>query len=122
MEDKSFKIKPCFIGALCSVVVIIVLTLLLAVTANMSSVTENTVKIVSYIVLAVSGVCGGIIAGKGTQRRGVITGATVGVVLLLVIKILEFTTTGKITFNDGFYISSLSLFISSVIGGVVGVN
>ncbi len=122
MEERNFTFKSCFVGALFSAVVLIVMTLLLSVVAKMTTVGENIIKIGSYIISAFAGLCGGIASGKGAQRRGVICGTAVGVILIVFIKILELISTGSVSFNDGFYISSLCMFVASVLGGIVGVN
>ncbi len=122
MEEKNFTLKPCLIGTLFATVILIVATLVLSIVAKMTTAGESIIIIGTYITMFISGLCGGISAGKGTQKRGVVCGTIVGITLIILIKLFEIISTGGLTFDNGFYISALCIFISSVIGGVIGVN
>ena len=122
MEEKDFKVKPCLIGTLFATVILIVATLILSIVAKMTTAGENIIVIGTYIAVFISGLSGGIVAGKGTQKRGVLCGTIVGITSIIIIKLFEVISTGGVTFDNGFYISALCIFVSSLIGGVIGVN
>lgn len=122
MEERKFTLKPCLISTLFSVVVLILLTLLLSVIAKMTPLSENFIRIGSYVALAIVGLSGGITAGKGIGKMGVICGTIVGITLIITIKLFELISVGSVTFDNGFYISSLCTFCSAVLGGIIGVN
>ena len=88
----------------------------------MTPLSENFIRIGSYVALAIVGLSGGITAGKGIGKMGVICGTIVGITLIITIKLFELISVGSVTFDNGFYISSLCTFCSAVLGGIIGVN
>ena len=122
MTENKFSIKTCLLATLFSVVVLIVLTLVVAVIAKMTSISENIITVSSYVISSVAGICGGISAGKGTRSKGVLCGAVVGTLFVILIKLIEYITLSSLTLGNGFYLLAGCIIISSVVGGVVGVN
>ncbi|MBQ8790548.1 MAG: TIGR04086 family membrane protein [Ruminiclostridium sp.] len=114
------RLRPFIKGTVTAFAVMLVFSLLTSLCACVAGLSEENTVVPALITLCISSAAGGIITGSNKGRNGFFWGGVEGALLFLII-----LTTSLITDNadNGQLITKLlCCIISSVAGGIIGVN
>lgn len=114
-------IKYSMIGALVSIICVIIFSLLAAFVISKASLPHRSITPISMAVIAVSTLIGSFVAGKLFHKKGLVLGVLTGVMSFFVMLIASFFTPGESEAINVVLKAVLSV-IPSVIGAVIGVN
>lgn len=111
-------IKGSIIAFLISIMLLFVFASLLVYT----NIQENTIKPVVIIISIISILVGSSLSSIKIKRKGIVNGALVGTIYIMVIYILSSICFVGFELNLESIIMIISSIISGMIGGVIGVN
>ena len=120
-SDKKMLIKPLLFGLIFSILVTFMFLIIFAVAATNLNFDDNVLLTLSLISMNLGAFIGGLISGKITKEKGFIIGAINGFIVFLIFSLIS------VIFNPNSItiitlIKLITLTLSSMIGGVVGVN
>ena len=118
---KNQMIKPLLSGFLVSVIASLIITVICAVAATNLSVSDDGLLIMSLICMSLGAFFGGMAAAKIYKEKGFLIGALNGVIFFFLTTVISFALNA----DTMTYISLIKFIIftlSSMIGGVIGVN
>lgn len=111
-------IKGSIIAFLISIMLLFIFASLLVYT----NIQENTIKPVVIIISIISILVGSSLSSIKIKRKGIVNGALVGTIYIMVIYILSSICFVGFELNLKSIIMIISSIISGMIGGVIGVN
>ena len=111
-------IKGSIIAFLISIMLLFIFASLLVYT----NIQENTIKPVVIIISIISILVGSSLSSIKIKRKGIVNGALVGTIYIMVIYILSSICFVGFELNLESIIMIISSIISGLIGGVIGVN
>ena len=111
-------IKGSIIAFLISIMLLFIFASLLVYT----NIQENTIKPVVIIISIISILVGSSLSSIQIKRKGIVNGALVGTIYIMVIYILSSICFVGFELNLESIIMIISSIISGMIGGVIGVN
>lgn len=111
-------IKGSIIAFLISIMLLFIFASLLVYT----NIQENTIKPVVIIISIISILVGSSLSSMKIKRKGIVNGALVGTIYIMVIYILSSICFVGFELNLESIIMIISSIISGMIGGVIGVN
>lgn len=111
-------IKGSIIAFLISIMLLFIFASLLVYT----NIQENTIKPVVIIISIISILVGSSLSSIKIKRKGIVNGALVGTIYIMVIYILSSICFVGFELNLESIIMIISSIISGMIGGVIGVN
>ena len=111
-------IKRSIIAFLISIMLLFIFASLLVYT----NIQENTIKPVVIIISIISILVGSSLSSIKIKRKGIVNGALVGTIYIMVIYILSSICFVGFELNLESIIMIISSIISGMIGGVIGVN
>ena len=109
-------------GSIISFISLIILLLVFAVVLTYTNTSENIIPVVTIIINAVSILIGSSIATIHIKKNGILNGAIIGAIYMLLIYIVS------VILNNSFHLQIQSIvmiilgIISGGIGGIIGVN
>lgn len=114
-------LKPLAVSTAVSILCSLIFMLISAVAVTNLNASENTTLVLSIVSMSIGAFFGGIVCAKIYKKKGFLMGGLNGVVFFLLITVISLAvSSAPITVISLF---KLILFIiSSVIGGIVGVN
>ncbi len=125
MSDKSFSkynlIKPLTVGLIFSVIVSLIIMLISAVAVTNLDANEETVMILSITSMSIGAFFGGIVSAKLFRQKGFLVGALNGIIFFFLITFISFIVSQE-PVSAVSLIKLITFVLSSVIGGIVGVN
>lgn len=124
--DNNIKEKSKFIDVLKGSITAIVITLISlvifsTVLAN-TNINENTIIPVIIAVTAISILIGSIISVSKISKKGLLNGASVGLIYIAIIYLLSSMVNGNFSFDFNSLIIIISAIIAGMFGGIIGVN
>jgi len=109
-------------GTIISIILTLILLLIFATILTYTTVAENTIPAVIIVITAISLLIGSTVVGRKARRNGLLNGAIIGVIYLLLIYIISSILGGN--FNLG--LKSVIMIIAGIsfgiLGGIIGVN
>lgn len=115
------NIRPVIVSVVIGAAVGIVLLLLLSVVVSAVGVPQSFISPMAIFAISVGGFAAGFICAKKVRERGLLYGAACGAVLSVILMLASFTVS-----DYGFgllaLIKTMFIMLSSMIGGVVGIN
>ncbi len=125
MFSKNFSkynlLKPLIVGLIVSVVFSLIFMLVFALAATSLDVNENTILIFSIISMSLGGFTGGLASAKILKQKGFLVGAINGVVFFFLITFISFAVS-QAPVSAVSLIKLITFVLSSVLGGIIGVN
>ncbi len=121
MFNNKSIVKPLCFGLIFSIIVTFIFMCIFAFMATNFDFSEDMLLILSLVSMTLGSMFGGFVAGKINKEKGFIIGAINGFVLFLIITLIS------LIFNQNSItivtlIKLVTLVLSSMIGGVIGVN
>lgn len=121
MFNSKLLIKPLIFGFIFSLITTLVFIIIFAITATNINLTDNTLLILSLTSMNLGCFIGGLTSGKISKEKGFIIGAINGFIVFLLITIISLIL-NKNSITIITLIKLITFTLSSMIGGVVGVN
>ena len=123
MENIANKtIKQICLGVGVALLLTIVLLIIYAVILTFTEITEDTITPTIIVITGISILTGSVIGNSKVTKNGIINGASVGFVYVLIIYLIS----SLLNCNFSLQIQSIIMIISAIrcgiIGGIIGVN
>ena len=113
--------KPLLTGTIAGVVTAVAVLLLCALMVSCFSLPTGVIRFMAILTVGAGGLAGGYGAARIFQKKGLLIGAAVGVILALIL-----TVAGVLFTREAPAMQSLTKFailiVSAMIGGILGVN
>ncbi len=114
-------IKPLLFGLIISIIASIIATVICAVAATNLNVSDDAILVMAIICMSIGAFVGGMIAAKIYKEKGFLIGALNGIIFFFITTIITFAVnTEAMTLIS--LIKLIVFTLSSMIGGMVGVN
>ena len=114
-------IKPLIFGLIVSTIITIILIAFCAIIATNLESSEETILIMAIISMTLGAFCGGIISAKIYNEKGFLLGALNGIVYFFFITFISLCINAE-SMTLISLIKLIAFTLSSMIGGVIGVN
>lgn len=123
-EEKKSKKYIFYVakGSIVATLISIVLIFIMSVILTFSNVSETIIPTSVIIISSLSVLAGSILSAIGLNKNGLINGATVGIVYILIIYILSSIMTTEFNINVKSLIMALVSITTGMVGGIIGVN
>ncbi len=115
------RIKAILYGVTAILVLMLVGSLLIALTVQFTNISTGTLRWTTFIFSILFVMTGGFIAGKRTSEKGWLIGLIVGIVYSVGVMLYQFLAQDH-WINDGQLVYFTIFILSSTIGGMLGVN
>lgn len=119
MKDNFLKILK---GSLVSIAITLVLVLIASALLTFSNIPETVIPVMIIIISAISILIGSIMSTSYIDSKGMINGASVGLIYIVVIYLLSSIMVAGFNINIKSLIMMFVSVIAGMIGGIVGVN
>ena len=109
-------------GTMISIILTLILLFIFATILTYTNVAEGTIPAVIIVITAISLLIGSSVVGRKARKNGLLNGAIIGTIYLLLIYMISSIVGGN--FNIGFK-SIIMIFVGilfGILGGIVGVN
>ena len=116
------SIMTIFKGTMVSIGVTLVLLLIFATILTYTNIAESTIPAVIIVITAISLLIGSTIASRSMRKNGLLNGAMIGTIYLLIIYIISSIIGGSFAINLKSIIMIIAGMLFGIIGGIVGVN
>lgn len=121
-ENKYTNIKKILIGSGVSIVLTIVGLIIFSCLIAYTDVKESTIPTVVIIITAISILIGSTVAMSNLRKNGIINGAMIGLIYIMVIYSLSSLIEKDFALNTHSIIIIIASIIAGALGGVIGVN
>ena len=121
MKEKSY-IKQILRGDLLALIFTVLMLLVFSVVLTYTSISEAIIPQTVIIITAMSILLGSSIGTMKMKTKGLLSGALVALIYILLIYVLSSVVNGDFAFNGYSIIMCLSAMVCGMIGGIVGVN
>ncbi|MEG2295666.1 MAG: TIGR04086 family membrane protein [Oscillospiraceae bacterium] len=125
MKSSSIKVKmylrPIVLGVIAGILLPIILLSMLSIIMSIQPIPQNFIYPITLFVMAVGAFVSGYFCTKITKKEGLFLGFLCGVLLFSVIAIFGIMFS-NLEFNFSMLTKFLTIILSSMIGGVLGVN
>ncbi|MCI8655049.1 MAG: TIGR04086 family membrane protein [Clostridia bacterium] len=109
-------------GVCISISLTLVFLLIFAIILTYTDVKEETIAPVIIVVTALSILIGSSIANMKMNKNGILNGATVGIIYLLIIYLISSFVNNRFEITGASFIMILASIICGILGGIIGVN
>lgn len=109
-------------GSIISIVITLIGLIIFSIILANTNISENIMLPVVTSIAAISILVGSIISISKIEKKGILNGALVGLIYILVIYILSSIVNGKFEININSIILIVTSIIAGMLGGVIGVN
>ena len=121
-SNNQNNIKKILIGSGLSIAITIIGLIIFSILLTYTSIQENLIPTVTIIITAVSILIGSTISMCNVRKNGIINGASIGFIYILLIYLLSSIIESNFSLN----INSIAMIIASIfagtLGGIIGVN
>ena len=121
-EGAKFNLIKIIKGSGFSILITIILLLIYSCLLTYTNLHENTMPTVIIIISALSILVGSFFSSLHIKKNGIINGALVGLVYIVVIYLLSSMISGNFGFTTLSLIITVSSIAAGAIGGIIGVN
>ena len=121
-ENNSNSIVRILKGSIISIVATMIFLMIFAVLLTYTNINENTMPTVIIIATALSILIGSEISTSKIKKNGILNGALVGIIYILMLYIISSTITGNFGLNNYSIIMMATSVLIGGIGGIIGVN
>ena len=109
-------------GSLLSIIVSVIFLIVFAMLLTYTSLSENTITPVVLAIVGLSILLGSYLSTKKINKKGILNGAMVGVIYMLILYIISSVIFMDFSINASSIIMIVCGIIAGIIGGIVGVN
>lgn len=109
-------------GSLLSIIVSAIFLIVFAMLLTYTSLSENTITPVVLAIVGLSILLGSYLSTKKINKKGILNGAMVGIIYMLILYIISSVIFMDFSINASSIIMIICGIIAGIIGGIVGVN
>ena len=109
-------------GSIIAILMTLILLFIFSIILTYTGLQENCITPVIIVITAISILVGSSISTLKIKKNGLINGFIVGIIYFFVIYILSSVTGTGFAFNLNSIIMLISIIVSGMIGGIIGVN
>lgn len=109
-------------GSLLSIIVSVIFLIVFAMLLTYTSLSENTITPIVLAIVGLSILLGSYLSTKKINKKGILNGAMVGVIYMLILYIISSVIFMDFSINASSIIMIICGIIAGIIGGIVGVN
>lgn len=109
-------------GVCISIGLTLVLLLIFAIILTYTNVKEDTITPVIIVVTALSIIIGSSIANMKISKNGILNGAIIGIIYLLIIYLISSFMNNKFELTGISFVMIVASIICGILGGIIGVN
>lgn len=109
-------------GSLLSIIVSVIFLIVFAMLLTYTSLSENTITPVVLAIVGLSILLGSYLSTKKINKKGILNGAMVGVIYMLILYIISSVIFMDFSINASSIIMIICGIIAGIIGGIIGVN
>ena len=121
-ESSSNNIIRILKGSLISIVTTLILLIIFSAILTYTNVNENVMPTVIIIVTALSILIGSQISTSKIKKNGIINGASVGIIYIVLLYLISSLVTKNFSLNNYSIIMMVTSLLIGGVGGVIGVN
>ena len=121
-SENGNSIKRLLIGSGLSILITLIGLIILSILLTYTSIGENLIPTVTIIITAVSILIGTTISLANLRKNGIINGAVIGLIYILVIYLLSSIIEKNFSLNMQSAIMIILSIIAGALGGIIGVN
>ena len=121
-ESSSNNIIRILKGSLISIVTTLILLIIFSAILTYTNVNENVMPTVIIIVTALSILIGSQISTLKIKKNGIINGASVGIIYIVLLYLISSLVTKNFSLNNYSIIMMVTSLLIGGVGGVIGVN
>ncbi len=121
-EETSKKLLRIFKGSVISIVVTIISLIILAAILTYTNLKEDTIKPVIIIISAISILIGSSITTLRMKKNGLISGALIGAIYIMIIYIFSSIMNANFSLNISSIIMLICSILAGMLGGIIGIN
>lgn len=121
-ENSSNSVVRILKGSAIAIVVSLILLMIFAAMLTYTNINENTMPTVIIIVTALSILIGSEISTSKIRKNGILNGAIVGGIYILLLYLISSIVTKNFSLNNYSIIMIATSIIIGGIGGIIGVN
>ena len=109
-------------GSLLSIIVSVIFLIVFAMLLTYTSLSENTITPIVLAIVGLSILLGSYLSTKKINKKGILNGAMVGVIYMLILYIISSVIFMDFSINARSIIMIVCGIIAGIIGGIIGVN
>ena len=109
-------------GSLLSIIVSVIFLIVFAMLLTYTSLSENTITPIVLAIVGLSILLGSYLSTKKINKKGILNGAMVGTIYMLILYIISRVIFMDFSINASSIIMIICGIIAGIIGGIVGVN
>ena len=109
-------------GSLLSIIVSVIFLIVFAMLLTYTSLSENTITPIVLAIVGLSILLGSYLSTKKINKKGILNGAMVGIIYMLILYIISSVIFMDFSINASSIIMIVCGIIAGIIGGIVGVN
>lgn len=109
-------------GSLLSIIVSVIFLIVFAMLLTYTSLSENTITPIVLAIVGLSILLGSYLSTKKINKKGILNGAMVGVIYMLILYIISSVIFMDFSINASSIIMIVCGIIAGIIGGIIGVN
>ena len=109
-------------GSLLSIIVSVIFLIVFAMLLTYTSLSENTITPIVLAIVGLSILLGSYLSTKKINKKGILNGAMVGVIYMLILYIISSVIFMDFSINASSIIMIICGIIAGIIGGIIGVN
>lgn len=121
-NKKSSNIGNIIKGSIIAILFSIIALLIFSIILTNTELSENTINPVIMAITALSILIGSIISVSKIEKKGIINGAFVGLIYILIMYLLSSIVNSNFTINLNSIILIILAIIAGMVGGIIGVN
>ncbi len=122
MNENGNNLKRILIGSGISIVITIIGLIIFSILVTYTSIKESTIPLVTIIITIMSILIGSTISMIKLRKNGIINGAIVGLIYILIIYSLSSILNNSFSLNSKSIIMMISSILAGALGGIIGVN
>ena len=109
-------------GSLLSIIVSVIFLIVFAMLLTYTSLSENTITPIVLAIVGLSILLGSYLSTKKINKKGILNGAMVGIIYMLILYIISSVIFMDFSINASSIIMIVCGIIAGIIGGIIGVN
>ena len=121
-NSKSNNLLKIIKGSIIAIVLTLILLLITTIILTYTDVSENILPTAVIVVSAISILIGSILSSMNIKKNGLLNGALVGLIYMVVIYLLSSIAVTGYGINLKTLIMILISVVAGVVGGIIGVN
>ncbi|MBO4816006.1 MAG: TIGR04086 family membrane protein [Clostridia bacterium] len=121
-SNNQNNIKRILIGSGVGFAITMIGLIIFSCLLTYTSISENTIPTVTIIITAVSILIGSTISMSNVRKNGIINGASIGFIYILLIYLLSSIIESDFSLNIHSIVMIIASILAGALGGIIGVN